>query len=295
VKIHKLAGIDIGSNSVRLLVSNVIETKDQVIFKKSSLTRLPIRLGSDSFGDGNIGLENRERLLSGMLAYRKIMDIHGVEKYRACATSALREAKNGLQVVDEIYKETGVNIELISGKEEARMIFSSDMLGNLINQEGSFLYIDVGGGSTELTLFHNKTILASRSFKIGTIRLLNGLVKKNRWTEMEEWIKESTNGLSDILMVGSGGNINRTFKLSQKLKGEYMSLIDLKKIKLDLKALENDERMIVYDLNPDRTDVIIHALKIYTSAMEWAGSENMIVPKKGLADGIVRYLYREHY
>jgi exopolyphosphatase/guanosine-5'-triphosphate,3'-diphosphate pyrophosphatase len=295
VKIHKLAGIDIGSNSVRLLVSNVIETKDQVIFKKSSLTRLPIRLGSDSFGDGNIGLENRERLLSGMLAYRKIMDIHGVEKYRACATSALREAKNGLQVVDEIYKETGVNIELISGKEEARMIFSSDMLGNLINQEGSFLYIDVGGGSTELTLFHNKTILASRSFKIGTIRLLNGLVKKNRWTEMEEWIKESTNGLSDILMVGSGGNINRTFKLSQKLKGEYMSLIDLKKIKLDLKALENDERMIVYDLNPDRTDVIIHALKIYTSAMELAGSENMIVPKKGLADGIVRYLYREHY
>lgn len=295
MKIHKLAGIDIGSNSVRLLVSNVIETKDQVIFKKSSLTRLPIRLGSDSFGDGNIGLENRERLLSGMLAYRKIMDIHGVEKYRACATSALREAKNGLQVVDEIYKETGVNIELISGKEEARMIFSSDMLGNLINQEGSFLYIDVGGGSTELTLFHNKTILASRSFKIGTIRLLNGLVKKNRWTEMEEWIKESTNGLSDILMVGSGGNINRTFKLSQKLKGEYMSLIDLKKIKLDLKALENDERMIVYDLNPDRTDVIIHALKIYTSAMEWAGSENMIVPKKGLADGIVRYLYREHY
>jgi exopolyphosphatase/guanosine-5'-triphosphate,3'-diphosphate pyrophosphatase len=295
VKIHKLAGIDIGSNSVRLLVSNVIETKDQVIFKKSSLTRLPIRLGSDSFGDGNIGLENRERLLSGMLAYRKIMDIHGVEKYRACATSALREAKNGLQVVDEIYKETGVNIELISGKEEARMIFSSDMLGNLINQEGSFLYIDVGGGSTELTLFHNKTILASRSFKIGTIRLLNGLVKKNHWTEMEEWIKESTNGLSDILMVGSGGNINRTFKLSQKLKGEYMSLIDLKKIKLDLKALENDERMIVYDLNPDRTDVIIHALKIYTSAMELAGSENMIVPKKGLADGIVRYLYREHY
>jgi exopolyphosphatase/guanosine-5'-triphosphate,3'-diphosphate pyrophosphatase len=295
VKIHKLAGIDIGSNSVRLLVSNVIETKDQVIFKKSSLTRLPIRLGSDSFGDGNIGLENRERLLSGMLAYRKIMDIHGVEKYRACATSALREAKNGLQVVDEIYKETGVNIELISGKEEARMIFSSDMLGNLINQEGSFLYIDVGGGSTELTLFHNKTILASRSFKIGTIRLLNGLVKKNRWTEMEEWIKESTNGLSDILMVGSGGNINRTFKLSQKLKGEYMSLIDLKKIKLDLKALENDERMIVYDLNPDRTDVIIHSLKIYTSAMELAGSENMIVPKKGLADGIVRYLYREHY
>ncbi|MGK0407287.1 MAG: exopolyphosphatase/guanosine-5'-triphosphate,3'-diphosphate pyrophosphatase [Roseivirga sp.] len=296
MKIHKLAGIDIGSNSVRLLVSNVIETKDQVIFKKSSLTRLPIRLGPDSFVNGYIGAKNRERLLSGMLAYRKIMELHGVEKYRACATSALREAENGLQVVDEIYKETGVNIELISGKEEARMIFSSDMLGNLVNQEGSFFYIDVGGGSTELTLFHNKNILASRSFKIGTIRLLNDLVKKSRWLEMQEWIKECTEGLtSDILMVGSGGNINRTFKLSEKLKGEYMPLVDLKKIKRDLQALENDERMIVYDLNPDRTDVIIHALKIYTSAMEWAGSANMIVPKKGLADGIVRYLYREHY
>jgi len=295
VKIHKLAGIDIGSNSVRLLVSNVIETQDQVIFKKSSLTRLPIRLGPDAFGDGKIGAENRKRLLAGMLAYRKIMQVHGVEKYRACATSALREANNGLQVVEEIYQETGVNIELISGKEEARMIFSSDMLGAVVQSEGSFLYIDVGGGSTELTLFNKKVIVASRSFKIGTIRLLNGLVKKSRWQEMEEWIKEHTVGLSEILMVGSGGNINRTFKLSQKLKGEYMTLADLQKIKKDLQALENDERMIVYDLNPDRTDVITHALKIYTSAMDWAGSENMIVPKKGLADGIVRYLYREHY
>jgi len=295
VKIHKLAAIDIGSNSVRLLVSNVIENKEQVIFKKSSLTRLPIRLGPDAFGDGKIGANNRKRLLSGMLAYRKIMEVHGVEKYRACATSALREAKNGLQVVEEIYQETGVNIELISGKEEARMIFSSDMLGSVVEREGSFLYIDVGGGSTELTLFNKKVIVASRSFKIGTIRLLDGLVKKSRWEEMEEWIKESVAGLTDILMVGSGGNINRTFKLSQKLKGEYMSLTDLQKIKEDLLALENDERMIVYDLNPDRTDVITHALRIYTSAMSWAGSENMIVPKKGLADGIVRYLYREHY
>tara|TARA_R110002050_G_scaffold110013_2_gene221894 strand:+ start:3262 stop:4152 length:891 start_codon:yes stop_codon:yes gene_type:complete len=295
VEIHKLAGIDIGSNSVRLLVSNVIETKDQVIFKKSSLTRLPIRLGPDAFGDGKIGPKNRKRLLSGMLAYRKIMEVHRVEKYRACATSALREAKNGLQVVEEIYQETGVNIELISGKEEARMIFSSDMLGPVVHSDGSFLYIDVGGGSTELTLFNKKVIVASKSFKIGTIRLLNDLVKKSRWQEMEEWIKEHTQGLSDILMVGSGGNINRTFKLSQKLKGEYMTLQDLQKIREDLLALENDERMIVYDLNPDRTDVITHALRIYTSAMAWAGSNNMIVPKKGLADGIVRYLYREHY
>ncbi|PTM05373.1 MAG: exopolyphosphatase [Bacteroidetes bacterium] len=295
MKIHKLAGIDIGSNSVRLLVSNVIETKDQVIFKKSSLTRLPIRLGPDAFGDGKITTRNRKRLLAGMLAYRNIMEVHGVQKYRACATSALREAKNGLQVVEEIYQETGVNIELISGKEEARMIFSSDMLGSVVQSEGSFLYIDVGGGSTELTLFNKKVIVASKSFKIGTIRLLNGLVKKSRWQEMEAWIKEHTTGLSDILMVGSGGNINRTFKLSQKLKGEYITLKDLQQIREDLLALENDERMIVYDLNPDRTDVITHALRIYTSAMAWAESANMIVPKKGLADGIVRYLYREHY
>ncbi len=295
MNIHKLAGIDIGSNSVRLLVSNVIETEDQVVFKKSSLVRLPIRLGPDAFSEGRISEENTDRLLSGIAAYRKIMEVHGVEKYRACATSALREAKNGIQVVERIYKETGLNIELISGKEEARMIFSSEMIGDVAQEHETFLYIDVGGGSTELTLFHQGEIRNSRSFKIGTIRLLKDLVKKKRWEEMKEWIQDKTKDYNKVLMVGSGGNINRTFKLAQKQKGEMMSLQGLKAIREAILKFDEETRMIEFDLNPDRTDVLPHALRIYTNAMKWAGSEKMIVPKKGLADGIVRFLYREHY
>ncbi len=295
MKIHKLAGIDIGSNSVRLLVTNVIEAEDKVLFKKSSLTRLPIRLGPDAFGAGEISPENKKRLITGMRAYRNVMEVHGVQKYRACATSALRESKNGLQVVEEIYKETGVNIELISGKEEARMIFNSDMIGDVAQAHPNFLYIDVGGGSTELTLFSDGDIIASRSFKIGTIRLLKGLVKDHRWDEMKEWIKEKTEGLEQVLMVGSGGNINRTFKLKEKKKGETMSLKGLKQVYKQLRGFDYEERMINFDLNPDRSDVITHALQIYTRAMKWAGAERMIVPKKGLADGIVRFLYREHF
>ncbi|MCR9155419.1 MAG: ethanolamine ammonia-lyase reactivating factor EutA [Bacteroidetes bacterium] len=295
MKVHKLAGIDIGSNSVRLLVSNVIESEDKVLYKKSSLTRLPIRLGPDAFSTGRISDENVNRLVTGMAAYRKIMEVHGVEKYRACATSALREAKNGIQVVEKIYRETGVNIELITGKEEARMIFSSDMIGDVAEAHETFLYIDVGGGSTELTLFHKGEIQNSRSFKIGTIRLLKDLVKKKRWDEMKDWIQEISDSFDEVLMVGSGGNINRTFKLAQKQKGEMMSLKGLKTIRETILEYDDDARMIAFDLNPDRTDVLPHALKIYTNAMKWAGSENMIVPKKGLADGIVRFLFRAHY
>ncbi|MGB0979536.1 MAG: exopolyphosphatase, partial [Croceimicrobium sp.] len=295
MKVHKLAGIDIGSNSVRLLVSNVIESEDKVLYKKSSLTRLPIRLGPDAFSTGRISDENVNRLVTGMAAYRKIMEVHGVEKYRACATSALREAKNGIQVVEKIYRETGVNIELITGKEEARMIFSSDMIGDVAEAHETFLYIDVGGGSTELTLFHKGEILNSRSFKIGTIRLLKDLVKKKRWDEMKDWIQEISGSFDEVLMVGSGGNINRTFKLAQKQKGEMMSLKGLKTIRETILEYDDDARMIAFDLNPDRTDVLPHALKIYTNAMKWAKSENMIVPKKGLADGIVRFLFRAHY
>jgi exopolyphosphatase/guanosine-5'-triphosphate,3'-diphosphate pyrophosphatase len=295
VKIHKLAGIDIGSNSVRLLVSNVIEHNGQVNFKKSSLTRLPIRLGTEAFDTGSISDATQQRLIKGMKAYQNIMQVHGVQRYRACATSALREATNGLQVVEAVDKQTGVNIELISGKEEARMIFNTGFMENIKDVAETFLYIDVGGGSTELTLFHAGSILASRSFKIGTIRLLADKVKDKRWLEMESWTKEHTNQKSDILMVGSGGNINRTFKLVHKTKGESMNQKELKSIYQELKTFDNTERMLKYDLNPDRTDVITHALRIYTKTMKWSNANRIIVPKKGLADGIVRFLYREHF
>ncbi len=230
-----------------------------------------------------------------MKAYSHIMKVHGVERYRACATSALREADNGLQVVRQVYEESGINIELIDGKEEARMIFNSEMIENIKDQEDTFLYIDVGGGSTELTLFHKEKIVSSYSFKIGTIRLLDEMVKKKHWDEMKAWIKSETKGKDDILMVGSGGNINRTFKMSDKKTGHPLGIGYLENTYNLLSKFSPEERMIKFDLNPDRADVITHALKIYISAMNWADSERMLVPKKGLADGIVRYLHREYF
>ncbi len=295
MKIHKLAAIDIGSNSVRLLVSNVITDKKNTLFKKSSLTRLPIRLGADSFSKGKISKKNMEKLKTGMQAYRRIMEVHEIEMYRACATSALREASNGDEVVKMVYEQTGVNIELIDGKEEAKMIFNSEMISSIRDQEDTFLYIDVGGGSTELTLFHEDEIIASQSFKIGTIRLLQNMVHKDHWDEMRDWIKANTKKYDDILMVGSGGNINRTFKMSDKKAGHFLTIDYLENTYDLLLKFTPEERMIKFDLNPDRADVITHALKIYKSAMNWARSERMLVPKKGLADGMVRYMYEEHF
>lgn len=295
MKIHKIAGIDIGSNSVRLLVSNVIVDRKTILFKKSSLTRLPIRLGADSFGKGEISTKTIKRLVTGMQAYAKIMEVHDVEHFRACATSAMREAKNGEKVVELVKAESGIDIEVIDGVEEAKMIFSSDMISNIQDQEDAFLYMDVGGGSTELTLFHKMDIVASRSFKIGTIRLLKGMVDKELWDEMKTWIKEQTKDMSDILMVGSGGNINRTFKMSDKKQGQYLTIDYLSNTYHMLSQFTAHERMVKFDLNPDRADVITHALRIYTSVMNWAKSERMLVPKKGLADGMVRYLYRTHH
>lgn len=293
MKVHKLAAIDIGSNSVRLLVSNVMADKKKTLFKKSSLTRLPVRLGADAFSKGKIGKKTLKRLTTAMQAYSHIMTVHGVEKYRACATSALREASNGSEVVAHILKETGVNIELIDGKEEAKMIFNSELIDSIRDQEDSFLYIDVGGGSTELTLFYKDQIISSRSFKIGTIRLLKNKVDKELWDEMKSWIKAETKGMSDILMVGSGGNINRTFKMSDKKMGHPLSIDYMENTYNMLCQFTPEERMIKFDLNPDRADVITHALRIYISAMNWARSERMLVPKKGLADGMIRHMYSE--
>lgn len=295
MKVTKLAAIDIGSNSIRLLVSNVISDDTITLYKKSSLTRLPIRLGSDAFGLGKISDHNMDKLRTGMQAYRRIMEVHEVEMYRACATSALRESSNGDEVVKMIKEDTGVEIELIDGKEEARMIFSSEMISAIRDQEDTFLYIDVGGGSTELTLFHNDDIVASRSFKIGTIRLLQGMVQKADWDVMRDWVKSSAKNYKDILMVGSGGNINRTFKMSDKKMGHNLSIDYLENTYNLLQKFSPEERMIKFDLNPDRADVITHALKIYTSAMNWAQSERMLVPKKGLADGMVRQMFKDHF
>lgn len=293
MKIRKFAAIDIGSNAIRLLVANVIEEENKnPKFKKSSLVRVPIRLGQDVFVDGMISEKNAERMVNAMKSYRLLMDIHGVEKYMACATSAMREAKNGSEVVEKIKKKAGIKIDIIDGKREAEIIASTD-LHNIIAKEKDYLYVDVGGGSTEFTIFSNGKIKTSRSFKIGTVRLLNGIVEDSYWKNIEKWIKKNTKDLKRLSLIGSGGNINKLYKMSGTTIGEPLSYIYLNAQYQFLQSLTYEERISELGLNPDRADVIIPATKIYLSACKWSGARKIYVPKIGLADGIIKTLFFE--
>ena len=291
MKIRKFAAIDIGSNAIRLLIHNVIEEKGKKTqFRKSSLIRVPVRLGEDSFTVGEISEHNEERMLNAMKAFKLIMDVHGVEKYMACATSAFREANNGHEIVDRIYQDSGVKIEVIDGKKEAAIIASTD-LKQLIQSDQSYLYIDVGGGSTEFTLFTDGKIKVSKSFKIGTVRILNNLVGEGIWKKIELWIKENIAGLSKITIIGSGGNINKLHKMSGRKEGEPLSYIWLNSQYHFLESMSYDDSVSELGLNPDRADVIIPASRIYLSAAKWCGAKKIYVPKIGLSDGIIKTLY----
>jgi exopolyphosphatase/guanosine-5'-triphosphate,3'-diphosphate pyrophosphatase len=292
LEIKKYAAIDIGSNGVRLLVSNVIVGKDDVpVFRKSALVRVPIRLGADTFEDGSISKYNAERMCKAMKAFELLMQIHGVEKYRACATSAMREADNGQEVVDKIAKETGVRIEIIDGKTEAAIIASTDLY-ELINGKKNYLYVDVGGGSTEFTFFSHGKLMESKSFRMGTVRALDSKYDfSEAWDAAKKWVKSGVKKYSKCTIIGSGGNINKIFKLSGTKLGKPLELAYLKGQYQLLKKISYDERVRVMGLNPDRADVIVPALKIYIAAMEWAKADRIIVPKIGLSDGIVKMLY----
>lgn len=292
MKIKKYAAIDIGSNAVRLLISNIITKKDKnPQFKKASLVRVPIRLGADTFVTGKISEKNKMRMIDAMNAFKLLMNIHGVEKYRACATSAMREATNGNEIIDDICKQSQVKIEVIDGKTEAEIIFSTD-LAELIKEDQSYLYVDVGGGSTEFTVFSEGKLINSKSFKIGTVRLLNKTVnKKELWKSIEKWIKENTEGMKSMTLIGSGGNINKIFKMSGKAPGKTLSYIYLNAHYKFLKQMSYDERITELSLNPDRADVIIPATKIYLNAMKWSTSNKIMVPTIGLSDGIIKTLY----
>ena len=293
ISIKKYGAIDIGSNAVRLLISNVIEKEGQETkFKKSALIRVPIRLGSDAFVQRKISAKNTQRMVTAMKAFKLLMHVHGVEKYKACATSAMREASNGLQVVHTIMKKTGVQIEIINGKEEAAII-SSTYLNELISGDKTYLYVDVGGGSTEFTIFSKGKIIKSKSFKMGTVRLLNNSKQENKngFKEIEEWIKKNTSRHPKISLIGSGGNINKLFKMSGRSESDPISYIYLNAQYQFLKKMSYSDRIIELSLNPDRADVIIPATKIYLSAMKWSGARKIYVPKIGLADGIIKSLY----
>lgn len=286
------AAIDIGSNAIRLLISTITEQEDRedVDFKKTSLVRVPIRLGEDVFKHTVISEKNIERMVDTMQAFNLLMKSHGIEKYKACATSAMREAKNGVEVVEKIKEKAGVEIEIIDGNHEAAIIAATD-LHELVQNDCNYLYVDVGGGSTEFTLFSSGNTVASKSFKVGTVRLLNNLVEDGLWEEMATWVQETTKSYDEIDLIGSGGNINNIFKTSRKKEGMPLSLSYIKKYNNLLNSLSYEERVMDLNLKSDRADVIIPASKIYLNAMKWAKADKIYVPKIGLADGIIKSLY----
>ena len=289
--IRKLAAIDIGSNAVRLLVNNVIEHEDKPpAFKKSSLIRVPVRLGEDSFTKGEISEKSMERLVKTMKSFDLLMQIYGVEKYMATATSALREAKNGHEVTERVFRESGIRIEIIDGKREAAIIASTD-LKELIKDDRAYLYVDVGGGSTEFTIFNRGNLKASRSFKIGTLRILNGLVKEQVWDNVRTWITSNLKGEGKIEIIGTGGNINKLHKMSGRKLGQPLSYIWLNAQYHFLDSMGYEDRISELGLNQDRADVIIPAVKIFLSAAKWSGAKKIHVPKIGFADGVIKTLY----
>ncbi|MFD0861514.1 Ppx/GppA phosphatase family protein [Sungkyunkwania multivorans] len=293
LSIKKYAAIDIGSNAIRLLISNIIEDQGkETQFKKSSLVRVPIRLGADTFTVGQISERNALRMIEAMQAFKLLMSVHGVEKYMACATSAMREAKNGAKVVAMVEETTGINIQVINGKREAAIIASTD-LHQLIENDKTYLYVDVGGGSTEFTVFSEGKIVLSRSFKIGTVRLLDGLVSETMWKQMELWVKETLKPYKRVSLIGSGGNINKIFKMSGREMGKPLSYIYLNAQYQFLQSLTYEQRVSELSLNPDRADVIIPATRIYLSAAKWSRAQKIYVPKIGLSDGIIKTLYFE--
>jgi exopolyphosphatase / guanosine-5'-triphosphate,3'-diphosphate pyrophosphatase len=293
LEIKKYGAIDIGSNAIRLLIANVIVNEDkETQFKKSSLVRVPIRLGADAFVNGSISEANTERMIAAIKAFQLLMNVHHVERYKACATSAMREATNGKIVAEKIEQETGIKIDIIGGKEEASIISSTD-LNTLIQNNSAYLYVDVGGGSTEFTLFSEGKIISSKSFKMGTVRLLNNKKSTNKeiFANVQKWIEKNTKGLKKLSLIGSGGNINKLFKMSGRTEGKPISYIYLNAQYQFLKKMSYQERVTELSLNPDRADVIIPATKIYLSAMKWSGAKKIYVPKIGLADGIIKSLH----
>lgn len=291
IKIKKYAAIDIGSNAMRLLVVNIVEQDGkETQFNKSSLVRVPIRLGQDAFTVGEISAENSDRMVDAMKAFNLLMKVHKVESYKAFATSAMREAYNGKEVVALIKKKADIKIEIIDGKKEAAIIASTD-LHHLLKTDKTYLFVDVGGGSTEFTLFSDGKIVTSRSFKVGTVRLLNEMVHDVVWEEIEKWIKTNTAEFDEVSLIGSGGNINKLFKMSGKMQDKPLSYLYINSQYAFLNSLTYNQRISELGLNPDRADVIIPAVRIYLNAMKWSGARNIYVPKIGLSDGIVKAMY----
>ena len=291
----KLAAIDVGSNAVRLLLSRVIDEGDNAgepIFKKESLIRIPIRLGDDVFTHRHIPEEKIDHLVETMIAFRHLIRAYDAVDFAACATSAMREAANGHEVVARIRDASGIELDIVDGRREAEIIVTNSRSYRKLNSYPAYLHIDVGGGSTEMTVFTEQGTVDERSFNIGTIRILNELVSPDQWKEMKKWLKSLGDNRKSMAGIGSGGNINKIFRLSRRKEGQPLTLKQLKNINETLAGLSVDDRIRVVGLRPDRADVIVPAAEIFISIMKWANIKQLYVPQVGLADGLVQILYR---
>ena len=289
----KFAAIDIGSNAVRLLFCDVIDNNDRPIFKKAELIRVPLRLGEDVFIRGKISEEKIGKLISSMKAFKHLISVYDALDYRACATSAMREAENRWEIIEKVRRQTNMKIEIVDGKTEADIIYSNHVAENL-DAKNSYLYIDVGGGSTEITLFSKGKNVVSQSFNIGTIRMLHNQIDKKYWNYYKNWVREITNGHEPLMAIGSGGNINKLFKMSGKRENKPLTYTRLKSISEKLESFTLEERIKSFGLKPDRADVIVPASKIVLSTMKAACIDKILVPEIGLSDGIVHLQYEKY-
>ena len=289
----RLAAIDIGSNAARLLISDASDDFGKPEFNKINLVRVPLRLGFDVFEKKEISPEKTDMILHTIKAYKHLIEAYGVDHIKAAATSAMRDAVNAAAIIHRVREETGIAIEVISGGSEASLIYENHIAENL-DKEHAYLYIDVGGGSTELTFFAGNSLLFSASFNIGTIRLLKNQVTVNTWDAMKEYIRRETANYTDkIIAIGSGGNINKIFSISKRKEGKSLNIELLKDYYKEFSSFSLEDRMRLYKMREDRADVIVPALQIYVNAMRWATAQEIFVPKIGLADGLIQHLYAD--
>ena len=290
----RYAAIDIGSNAVRLLIADIIQNNKTVSFKKNTLIRVPLRLGDDAFLDKLISPNKTEELIKTMVAFRNLIDVYKVSDYMACATSAMREARNGSSLVAKIKAEAGLDLEIVEGQREANIIYASHIEQSL-DRKKNYLYIDVGGGSTELSVFSNGELISSRSFNLGGIRILDNQDKDETWAEMKDWVKNVAQSYKNLSGIGTGGNINKLFKMAEGKDGSPLTFTKLRELYSYLNSFSLKDRINVLGLNQDRADVIIPASEIYLTVMKWGGVKQIFVPRVGLVDGIIQLLIDKNF
>lgn len=285
-----LAAIDIGSNAARLLICEVVIKGKETEFNRLNIVRIPLQLGFDVFEKGFIGSRKKKMLIDTIKAYKQLMKVYEVEHYMACATSAMRDAQNSKEIIKEIEAETSIEIEIISGELEAEIIYENH-IAELLDKEHSYLYMDVGGGSTELTLYHNNELVLQKSVNIGTVRMLTNKVTDETWEELKDICKNIAEKYNHVTGIGSGGNINKIFSLLRSKNEKYLHANAVKEMQKEMLQLSVDERMKKYNIKKDRAEVIVPAIQIYMNLFKWCGIEQILVPKIGLADGLIQHLY----